>query len=44
MVVGDEVGALCDGDQGADVVEEINEEEDEDDLEDAEWRAESMSR
>ena len=33
MVGGDEAGALGDGDQGADVVEEIDEEEDEDDLE-----------
>ena len=32
---GDEAGALGDGDEGADVVEEIDEEEDEDDLEDA---------
>ncbi len=35
MVGGDETGALGDGDEGADVVEEIDEEEDEDDLEDA---------
>ena len=33
MVGGDEAGALGDGDEGADVVEEIDEEEDEDDLE-----------
>ncbi len=33
MVGGDEAGALGDGDQGADVVEEVDEEEDEDDLE-----------
>ncbi len=35
MVGGDEAGALGDGDEGADVVEEIDEEEDEDDLEGA---------
>ena len=33
MVGGDEVGALGDRDEGADVVEEVDEEEDEDDLE-----------
>ena len=35
MVFGDQAGALGDGDEGADVVEEINEEEDEDDFEEA---------
>ena len=32
VVFGDEAGALRDGDQGADVVEEVDEQEDEDDL------------
>ena len=35
MVGGDEAGARGDGDERADVVEEIDEEEDEDDLEGA---------
>ena len=35
MVGRDEPGALRDGDEGADVVEEIDEEEDEDDFESA---------
>ena len=33
VVFGDEAGAFGDGDEGADVVEEVDEEEDEDDLE-----------
>jgi hypothetical protein len=33
VVGGDEAGAVGDGDEGADVVEEVDEEEDEDDLE-----------
>jgi hypothetical protein len=43
VVGGDEAGALGDGDQGAEVVKEVDEEEDEDDFEQALVEAPRMS-